>query len=51
MFVGPTLRAEDLAPNGDIVVLPPVAQGDVYRAAQAQPSAIGRHRCAAIEPA
>ena len=41
VFVGPTLRAEDLAPDGDIVVLPPVAQGDVYRAAQAQPSAIG----------
>ncbi len=41
VFVGPTLRAEDLAPDDEIVVLPPVAQGDVYRAAQARPSAIG----------
>ena len=41
VFVGPTLRAEDLPPDDDIVVLPPVAQGDVYRAAQERPSAIG----------
>ena len=41
VFVGPTLRAEDLPPDGDIVVLPPVAQGDVYRVAQERPSAIG----------
>ena len=27
VFVGPTLRAEDLPPDDDIVVLPPVAQG------------------------
>ena len=30
-----------MPPNGDIVVLPPVAQGDVYRVAQERPSAIG----------
>ena len=41
VFVGPTLRAEDLPPDGDIVFLPPVAQGDVYRVAQERPSAIG----------
>ena len=41
MFVGPTLRPEDLPQDGDIVVLPPVAQGDVYRVAQERPSAIG----------
>jgi hypothetical protein len=41
VFVGPTLRPEDLAPAGDIAVLPPVAHGDVYRVAQGRPSAIG----------
>jgi hypothetical protein len=41
MFVGPTLRPEDLPPAGDILVLPPVAQGDVYRVAQCRPHAIG----------
>ena len=41
VFVGPTLRAEDLPQDGDIVVLPPVAKGDVYRVAQERPSAIG----------
>jgi hypothetical protein len=41
VFVGPTLRAEDLPPESEIVVLPPVAQGDVYRVAQARPRAIG----------
>jgi hypothetical protein len=41
VFIGPTLRAEDLPPEGDIVVMPPVAQGDVYRVAQARPSAVG----------
>ncbi len=41
VFVGPTLREEDLPPNDEIVVLPPVAQGDVYRVAQERPSAIG----------
>ena len=41
VFVGPTLRPEDLSPAGDIAVLPPVAQGDVYRVAQGRPVAIG----------
>jgi hypothetical protein len=41
VFVGPTLRPGDLAPAGDIAVLPPVAQGDVYRVAQGRPIAIG----------
>ena len=41
VFVGPTLRPEDLPPDDRIVVLPPVAQGDVYRVAQGRPTAIG----------
>jgi hypothetical protein len=41
VFVGPTLRREDIAPFVDVVPLPPVAQGDVYRAAQRRPRAIG----------
>ena len=39
VFVGPTLRPQDLP--DDIVALPPVAQGDVYRIAQRRPQAIG----------
>jgi hypothetical protein len=41
VFVGPTLCPQDLPPAGDIAVLPPVAQGDVYRLAQIRPVAIG----------
>ena len=41
VFVGPTLSREDIAACGDMVCLPPVAQGDVYRAAQRRPQAIG----------
>lgn len=41
VFVGPTLRPQDLLPDDDIVALPPVAQGDVYRVAQGRPQAIG----------
>jgi hypothetical protein len=41
VFVGPTLRPQDLPPDNDIIVLPPVAQGDVYRIAQSRPQAIG----------
>ncbi len=41
VFVGPTLSREDIAACGDMVCLPPVAQGDVYRAAQRRPRAIG----------
>ena len=41
VFVGPTLRPGDLAAAPEIVMLPPVAQGDVYRVAQCRPTAIG----------
>jgi hypothetical protein len=41
VFVGPTLSREDIAAGGDMVCLPPVAQGDVYRAALRRPQAIG----------
>jgi hypothetical protein len=41
VFVGPTLCPEDLPPAGDLMVLPPVTQGDVYRVAQCRPIAIG----------
>jgi hypothetical protein len=41
VFVGPTLRPGDLAAAPDLVMLPPVAQGDVYRVAQSRPAAIG----------
>jgi hypothetical protein len=41
VFVGPTLCPQDLPPAGDIAFLPPAAQGDVYRVAQARPVAIG----------
>ena len=41
VFVGPTLSRQDIAACGDMVCLPPVAQGDVYRAAQRRPQAFG----------
>jgi hypothetical protein len=41
IFVGPTLRREEVAAVCDATCLPPVAQGDVYRAAQQRPRAIG----------
>lgn len=41
IFVGPTLRREEVATACDAVCLPPVAQGDVYRVAQQNPRAIG----------
>ncbi len=41
VFVGPTLRREEVAGACDAVCLPPVAQGDVYRAALQKPRAIG----------
>jgi hypothetical protein len=41
VFVGPTLTPEDIAACVDIVCLPPAAQGDIYRAAQRRPRAIG----------
>ena len=40
VFIGPTLRAEEAAAELDAVYLPPVKQGDVYRAAQEKPWAI-----------
>jgi hypothetical protein len=41
LFVGPTLRRDDVAEVSDFTCLPPVAQGDIYRAAQRRPAAIG----------
>jgi len=41
VFVGPTLDSKDLAAAGDFTALPPVSQGDVYRAARRRPRAIG----------
>jgi len=42
VFVGPTLRPEEvLSAAPDAVCLPPVAQGDVYRAVRKGPRAIG----------
>ncbi len=41
VFIGPTLRREEVAAVCGAVCLPPVAQGDVYRIAQRRPRAIG----------
>jgi hypothetical protein len=41
VFVGPTLSQDELARAGDFTVLPPVAQGDVYRAARRGARVIG----------
>jgi hypothetical protein len=41
IFVGPTLQREEVDAVCDVVCLPPVAQGDVYRVAQHRPRAIG----------
>jgi hypothetical protein len=41
VFVGPSLPAAALPAIPGLVALPPVAQGDVYRAAQGRPRAIG----------
>jgi len=41
VFTGPTLRPEEITGAGDFIAQPPVAQGDVYRAALGQPAAIG----------
>src|ERR1700689_4413631 len=41
IFVGPTLPAEEIARTRGFVCLPPVAQGDLYRAARGRPRAIG----------
>jgi hypothetical protein len=41
VFTGPTLSAADAAAELDARYVPPVAQGDVYRAALRRPQAIG----------
>ena len=41
LFIGPTLRREDVSLAREVVFLPPVAQGDVLRAADRRPAAIG----------
>ena len=41
VFSGPTLRRQEVQRHLDAVCLPPVAQGDVYRAMALQPRAIG----------
>src|ERR1700729_3251607 len=41
IFVGPTLPADEIARTQGFVFLPPVAQGDLYRAARLRPRAIG----------
>jgi hypothetical protein len=41
VFVGPTLAAEEIGEAGDFVILPPVAQGDVYRAVRRGARVIG----------
>lgn len=41
IFVGPTLAVPEVSGLIDAICLPPVAQGDVYRASLRRPSAIG----------
>lgn len=41
IFSGPTISPEDVAGHIDAVCLPPVAQGDVYKALELEPRAIG----------
>ncbi len=41
IFVGPTLALTEVSGLIDAICLPPVAQGDVYRASLRRPSAIG----------
>ncbi len=41
VFVGPTLRAEEVQQHLGATILPPVQQGDVYRAVRDKPRAIG----------
>ncbi|SEE91052.1 hypothetical protein SAMN05444161_7787 [Rhizobiales bacterium GAS191] len=41
VFTGPTLPPDEVRRECDAVCLPPVSQGDVYRAAQRRPRAIG----------
>jgi hypothetical protein len=41
IFTGPTLSADEARSELDAIFLPPVSQGDVYRAARRRPTAIG----------
>jgi hypothetical protein len=41
VFVGPSLARAAIAPADGLAVLPPAAQGDLYRAARERPRAIG----------
>jgi len=41
IFAGPTIAADAIRNRLDAEVLPPVAQGDVYRVARRRPPAIG----------
>lgn len=41
IFAGPTINADAIRAALDAEVLPPVAQGDVYRVARQRPPAIG----------
>jgi hypothetical protein len=41
VFVGPTLAGREIKPGSDIVLHPPAAQGDLYRAALGKARAIG----------
>ncbi|HEY5959320.1 MAG TPA: TfuA-like protein [Polyangiaceae bacterium] len=41
IFLGPTLSSDDARAELDAIYLPPVAQGDLYRAAKEKPFAIG----------
>jgi hypothetical protein len=41
VFCGPTISAEEVRREFDVICLPPVAQGDVYRAALDRPAMIG----------
>ncbi|WP_437941800.1 TfuA-like protein [Sorangium sp. So ce341] len=41
VFIGPTLSVEEARAELDAIYLPPVAQGDVYRASLERPAAIG----------
>jgi hypothetical protein len=41
VFVGPTLKSEDVLDFGEMVFLPPVEQGNVYAVSELDPTAIG----------
>jgi hypothetical protein len=41
LFVGPSLARVDIPARADCLVMPPVAQGDIYRVARSRPWGIG----------